>query len=91
MPATIGVNSHLQWFFKILPMQRAAKVRKIYHVPFNGPVCSLSQIAADARRQIQLALQANAKRSEVRNGPVPCCGNLDNVHCRFISEPLIGG
>src|SRR5215469_6012747 len=30
------------------------------------------------------------QRSEVSNGPVPCCGNLDIVHFRFISKPLIG-
>jgi hypothetical protein len=58
MPATIGVNSHLQWFFKILSVRRAAKVCANYYVPFKGPACSLFWIAADARRRIQLALDA---------------------------------
>src|SRR5215472_19388474 len=63
MPATIGVNSHSLRFFKMLSVRPAAKVCENYHVPFNGPACSLFWIAADARRRIQLALHAKGRRS----------------------------
>src|SRR5215469_14100756 len=36
MPATIGVNSHLQRFFKILPVRPAAKVCKIITCHLTG-------------------------------------------------------